>query len=460
MGNLMRIKILTIFTIILYWLVPIEALSRIVPPENETPKWSIGLFAGYTLNSQIIDFTKLKPYPSCCPELGRSNGSGYNIGMEFFLYDDELNFEEIDRDYDNFLFGGFKFKAGYIKLVGNSIKSQTEVFGYTGEPVAGEFQYTFDSKLGLFYIEPQVAYYFGDGWLLTAGIGVGILTEYKFSQEERITKPGSGAVFTDTKTNVRNVVDNKDIPDVNKFQYYGSLGFGYIFRLAENCDYLLIPSVDITYGSKISSSVNRWNVFTLQYNLAFHFSSNLFMKTEKELREERYQQELLLKKKEAEEAEIRRKEEQARLEREKQELEAKLAKEKAEKEREAAEQKRLEDDRIQNENRRLIAEAQRIESERIDSLNRHRGIKCDCYMILYISTPNQNQAETLLTQMKNNGIENLKVVKFYEKYLKTNYYRVVSECFSNHSDAFYKRFELEKKLTGIELSEAPVIICE
>jgi hypothetical protein len=93
----------------------------------------------------------------------------------------------------------------------------------------------------------------------------------------------------------------------------------------------------------------------------------------------------------------------------------------------------------------------------IDEENKKIESTCSCYVIMYASKNNVDDANKLIASLKSGGVNEVRLFVFNDAQLNKKYYRVISKCFTNPSDAYFEK----QKITEIanKLNINPIIIC-
>jgi hypothetical protein len=438
-----------IFKILFFFLIITSALfSQSTFIKHDSFYINYGVFGSYNMNYHTADFASLGTNPSYY-ESGW--GAGFSAGGVLELY---------------FLKNlGINLQAGYTDLSGELKRTATEKLSLRGGNIQGEFEYVLDATLSIVYLEEKFTFNLFDNLRLFAGLGEGYLITTDIWQYEKIIDDSRrGLTFfdkdgIDTKSDIRNEYKGK-INDPNEFQIYAIGGIGYEIPLNFERNLLLIPQVSFSYGlSDISG--DEWKVNTIKFGMSFIFSGAKYDITDTEI----YNKQLEKQLKDEEEKRRKAEEEKILAENQTKKTEDKLLNETTElqqKEKELLEHQRIQKEKEEKEKqqKKEIDEQERLERERIEEQNKIEGKVCKCYYILFISDKDKAKVENIKKTLEEDGYKDTKITTFFEKYTQTNYYRLISDCFGNHTDAFYKKIELLKLFEKLNLQETPEINCE
>ena len=412
------------------------------------PYENIGVYSKYDYNFYKASFSKLPGVPKCCEGFSSSSGNGFSLGGVY------------DYFFSSY---GFQMQVGFDSHTGNFHSIQNEILGIEGTPAEGQFEHHIDFSIQNINLQGALTYNITDKINMSVGIGAFYYYSSHYSQYEKIIKPANKATFLDADGNdthsfIRNSFSGT-LPNINKIQTYATAKIGYELPVKKDRSVFLRPEIGIDYSfSKMIKQLN-WKLISLKFGLSLILTSASYEKIKIEEDEA-----MLVKKLEIQKSEndsLKREKDRELINRKF--LEEKLKKDSIEKSliaAELAEKLRIEKD---NKEKELI-EKTRIEQERldmsrmIDEENDKAGKKCSCFVILFSSTTDKNQADKLLRNLKNSGVNNAAISIFIEPYLKQKYYRVKSNCYSDHNNAFDDRIKY-LEITG-KLDIVPQIICD
>jgi len=299
---------------------------------------------------------------------------------------------------------------------------------------------------------------------ISMGIGTFYFFSSHYNQYEQIIKPAGKATFLnsdgkDTHSFIRNQFSG-NLPDLNKLQSYATAKIGYEMPVKKNRSMFLKPEIGIDYSFSQMIKQLNWKLISFKFGLSLILTSAQFeeikIKDEdaellnKKLEIQKKENDSLKKEKDRESNNRRLFEDKFRKDSiDKAALTAELS-EKLKIEKDNADKANLEKSRIEQE---------RLEMSRtIEEENAKAGKKCSCFVILYSSTTDKNQADKLLRNLRNSGIDNVSISIFIEPYLKQKYYRVKSNCYINHNEAFDDRIKYLEIIGKLDI--VPQIICD
>ncbi len=226
--------------------------------DKAEPLYKIGIYGGYNINMHSANFRELPGFPNCCSGFTSGSGGGFNFGG---LYETKIN-DKLD----------FSLRLG-ISVLDASL-SLTKAIGSTlvkdvnnpngAEPKSVMVNYSIDSYLQLFNINPMVQYHVTNNFNLLGGLKIGYMSG-NFDQKEVITEPNN-VVFKAENSLVRNHSIANGIPDLNKLQLFMNFGAGYLLPLSKSI--FVQPEIMYNLALMNVSSVS-WKANHLSMNAAF-----------------------------------------------------------------------------------------------------------------------------------------------------------------------------------------------
>lgn len=225
-------------------------------PQDDPPS-RFGGFFHLNFNLHRAGFHRLPEVPNCCREFTGGSGTGFTVGA---LYDLPLG---------SLLF--LDLRAGYSQLGGRLVESETTTVIVGGEPVEGEFEHQLQAGLGAVLFEPSLGYRPVPQLSVRLGMGLGLLMNATYDQQEELIRPEGTGVFENGRR-VRNEFDG-EIPDAASILAFAHAGLGYDLPL--NADRTLVATPEIVFMRGFSSIVadSVWSVDALRIGVSVSWSS-------------------------------------------------------------------------------------------------------------------------------------------------------------------------------------------
>jgi hypothetical protein len=436
----MKKKFLLVLLIFLSAL--IASYSQVL--ENSEHSYRFGLFNEF---NSITNYSGMNSFPNIAvaePVFSTSVGTGYSFGADYsYFFNKNI---------------GLNIRAGLKSSSGN-FKSLVEVIvGPDDQPLSLIFEHNLAFSLQDLNLEAGFTYLFYDRLNLTAGLGMSYYYNSLFNLDESIVFPSGNFQLGDTTVvaNQKLIIQNNtgQIPDLNKFQFYLTLKAGYDIPLSEDYSYIFRPEAGWDFCLSNMSSSLAWKTMGVKLGFSLLFSTgpkpiaSTNSKSIKELNEARARLNDLEKKLDQSVEENKN----LKIENEKIKSDADKALEKAKNEMLDQEQA---DSLLKNKDISMMSELEKekldrekIEQERqemnrmIDEENKKTGKSCSCFVLLFTTTPNKEEADNLVNSLKSNSINEVTTSVFVDPYLNEKHYRVQSQCFSDHNDAFDLRLKI------------------
>ena len=412
---------------------------RAEEPDNY---YRYGGYGNYGIVYNSAEFSALPAIPNCCPEF--EHGRGYGI---FFGGLIEYNFSGI----------AIEGRLGVELLNGRFKSEEARIFGINGVPVPGKFEHIVDYTLNSISTGVSVRYNFWNNFNLMLGLGAAYSVGSSYHQFERISSPAGRVTFADTNGNstgsdIRNELRG-DLPYLNKLQFSSIGKIAYEYPLKSDKTLVLRPELSYQYIFNNMLENVDWKTTSIRFGVSLIYSSVAF---EPEIPKGPSVEDLIKlqleeeNRKSFELAESRRKleDELKKSQEERQRIERELS---------------VKDSLLALSQKKEPSEAELVALEReefnrrIEEENRKAGSICNCYMILFTSTTDKTSAENLLIKLVKFGFKSVKITEYIEPYLQDKYFRVQSECYSDHLQAFDARLNFMQ--SGIEITSNPQIIC-
>lgn len=215
----------------------------------------IGLFVGGAYQMHSASFTTLPGMTSCCPEYTTASGLGLYAGVDYSL---PLNSQ-----------WRLSFRAGYAGVPGTF--TEEEFIGYaldgTGDDakvVKANSEHELITSFSALEVMPRINFRPASdlGLGLHAMLDGQILFGGTYEAKETLISP-SGAVFADTRTNVRNQ-SSGDITNLSSFVL--SIGVGVHWDLQLSNTWWLTP--EVSYYAGLMDVAPDWKVSSLRAGFA------------------------------------------------------------------------------------------------------------------------------------------------------------------------------------------------
>jgi outer membrane protein OmpA-like peptidoglycan-associated protein len=223
-----------------------------VNAQDDEPLFYYGIYAGYNHNIHKPDFKYIGDCANCGYFDESGSGSGFAIGG-LFEY-------PVSKKFSPYIRIGYSVLNGYF--------STTESIGYTElrnidnntlSVVKAMSEYSVDSKISAFTIEPGLNYYIIDRWNVSVGLNFSLLLNKTMTQQEELVSP-ENVVFLETGQLTRNVYDEIEIPGSKAFQLFLPIGTSYEFPLGNNSK--ISPEIKYYIPTAQVADVD-WNISTL-----------------------------------------------------------------------------------------------------------------------------------------------------------------------------------------------------
>lgn len=227
------------------------------------PVMWIGPYAGLNYNYHFVNFGKLPPFPSCCPNYESGTGWGFSVGAL-------LEFKIIEGLYLSNRLGmtdiGARMNA--VEQIGGTFLLTGQSYPQIKDTMAS-VDHRINSKLMMFNYEPTLSLRFFNKLALDLGMKFGYLFMSRFDQEEVLKEPDNVTFMSGSR--IRNSLTNELIPEVNSFQMFGVIGASYDLPVSKDM-YLTpelrynVPIIDISNAPVAVS--DYWKASTFQFGLA------------------------------------------------------------------------------------------------------------------------------------------------------------------------------------------------
>lgn len=251
----MKFRQLLILTFLLPFLLGGQTPDRTV--------FSAGFFAGLNYNFHTAGFTQLPGYPSCCPEYEFADGIGASFGIlaDFPLnevltnsgFELRLSFDALDTEFNE-----MENNVGNVAVIDPNNPDNTQI-------VDADINHRINTQLSTFSLEPTFRYSI-DNLNLYGGFKFGIPILSGFNQSETLVRPEF--VVFDNGMLQRNLQSADEIPDINGFLAFISLGAGYELPLSEK--FFIMPEARFFLPLNDVNSTN-WNANHIRFSSAFKY---------------------------------------------------------------------------------------------------------------------------------------------------------------------------------------------
>ncbi len=248
---------------ILYTLILIaSSISLFSSADTIKPYFYLGGYAGANINIHQAGFRELPGIPSCCPKFETGNGIGANFGGLFRLPINQKSSFELKFGYQN-----FSGKLSKEEFIGNSEIRDAKPPYETIEVVKAISEHSVDANIQAITVNPMYVWHLPYKFRWNIGAQIGYLITNQFSQEERLLTPDN-IVYSDTKSRLRNVYQNLEIPAVNKLQAFIQTSISYEIPFGKNM--LLLPEVGVAYPLTNVFS-DEWKIVPISLTLNLEY---------------------------------------------------------------------------------------------------------------------------------------------------------------------------------------------
>jgi outer membrane protein OmpA-like peptidoglycan-associated protein len=201
----------------------------------------VGTALGFTTAN--ASFRQLPGFPSCCPSFDGGSGTGgqFSLGVDVPLWSS--------------LFASMRLAVSDRSHTLTTTEYQDIILG--NAVVQGAITHTIDAPLTEVGIESSFGYRWSN-LVLRLGGGYAARTFGRLRAREEITAP-SGALFGDTRSNVRNVRTG-DLAESITSTLYGVGSVGFDIPLNRVRSWRLTPEVAMAFGFSSMTSVTSWSV--------------------------------------------------------------------------------------------------------------------------------------------------------------------------------------------------------
>ncbi|MBX3044016.1 MAG: hypothetical protein KIT33_08115 [Candidatus Kapabacteria bacterium] len=373
-----------------------------------------GVYAGYGLVRGNSAFSAFQGIPNCCPEFKRTDGYQAFFGG---IYD--YSFGEY----------GIEGRLGGEIYSGSFKHKEPRIFGINGTPTPGNFEHHIDFDIYSINFDALFRMNFLKNFGISAGIGTNFNFSGNFIQFESVSSSAGRVTFADAEGNstgssVRNQFEG-EIPELSKVQFSIPVNIYYEFNLKKDRSLILRPEAGFRYTFKETVMNTDWKYYAARIGVSLIFSNKSFEVIEEP---EISDTDLLM----LELEEIRLREEKQKLRQA--ELEAELLKKQLEAESLAREIKLR--DSINEASAKKMELLREEFDMQIKEENQKYGEICKCYIVQFISTSNRSEAVKVKNYITNAGYTNIIMTEYKEPYMGEIFYRITSDCFDNHLEAF------------------------
>ena len=200
-----------------------------------------GTSVGFTTAS--ASFRQLPGFPSCCPSFDGGSGTGGQLSVG------------VDVPVWSALFGSVRFAFSDRSHTLSTTEVQDIIVG--NSIVQGAITHSIETPLSEYGIETSLGYRWSN-LVVRLGGGYAARTFGRLRAREEITAP-SGALFADTRSNVRNVRSG-NVPESLSGTLYGVSSVGLDIALNRQRSWRLTPEVGLAWGFANLTSVTDWTI--------------------------------------------------------------------------------------------------------------------------------------------------------------------------------------------------------
>ena len=403
---------------------------------------NFGLFANYNYVRNNADFANLPDVNIKGAHFISNYGSGASYGALYNYFSGNY---------------GLELGFGYNTFKGNFNSSYIETRKVDKNEVSVQHDHNLDFNFKSYCLLANAKVFLFDRFCLSAGIGINFNRSSSYSQTEHLIIPKGRLVLPDSiiEAKGRFVLNelSGSISGLQKTQFLAGAKISYDLQVSNTKSIIVRPELGFDYVFTPMISNLTWNMLYLKLGVSFLYS------TSKAVTDYASSEALI---KQSEKIVILNKEYESKLI-ENKKLEENIQNLKSERER--CERLLMEkDSMLKADTLTAFLEKAKIENERqemnkmIDEENRIKGRKCECYVILFLSTTEKDVADRLIASLLSNRINYVTTSQFVDPYLNETYYRVQSKCYDNHNDAFDDRLKI-RDITN-KLNLIPQVRCD
>jgi outer membrane protein OmpA-like peptidoglycan-associated protein len=248
--------------LILFFLINFNfLLTQEYVDEPYSPRNSLGLFGGVGLNFHAANFQTLPGIDGCCDEYNVGSGLGYNFGL---FYDMPVS-TKIDLD----------IRLIYAEMGANLLKARVQKVQDANyqEVDNAEVEFSIDSKLTTFGLEPLLAWKVSDQLRIKAGVRVAYLLSNNAIQSEKVLTPSYG-VLIDKDGNQRREINKYDgeIPEIGSIDISIVGAISYDLPLNKNFTWFLVPEARYSLGLMSYHPDDLWQSNQLTGGLGIRYA--------------------------------------------------------------------------------------------------------------------------------------------------------------------------------------------
>lgn len=233
---------------------------------NQKFSFNIGLYGGYSYNSNSANFMQLPNVPNCCLEYNGGTGSGYGIGALFGM-----------PLFDKF---ALQLKLGFLSF--NNKMTREEFIGngqYQSQVVEVLSMHNLTTDYSYLTMIPRLIYRPSNKYkvFLAFGLDMGLKIASNYTQNETINSAAfaQGITYSDGST-IRNST-NGSLDAASKLYFGINAGLGYDFEITDK----LTLSPEINYGLALSDLVTgiSWKTSMISGNISIAYQMDISSST-------------------------------------------------------------------------------------------------------------------------------------------------------------------------------------
>jgi len=243
----------------------------LINAQEDTLRWSVGLFFDYNYLIHSADFKKLPDCPSCSPGYEEGSGLAPAFGL---LFEYPLN--------QSFVLG---LRANYFNYGAELKKIEGTTVIVNGVEQLGEFEHSITASLASIGLEPFIKYRTAFGLNASIGMHFGSVMNATYEQYEKIVTPADKGTFTDS-TRIHNELSG-DITNANSLNIAFFAILSYELPLNHSKTLILEPELRFNMGLLPivdAPEVPKWDYMAFGGGLAIKYSPNF--EDEKQIFEE------------------------------------------------------------------------------------------------------------------------------------------------------------------------------
>ena len=248
------------FIILIFLIVP---LFEMYSQDSIKPLFYFGPYADLNYNYHFTNFGDLPPFPNCCPQFRSGKGWGFSLGgfLEREIFEDINIFLRLGISDIGAKMKTNEYIGGTFVVTGNTPSTLIDTTAIV--------DYTINSKLMIFDIEPGIGMKFFNEFSFNLGAKFGYLFVSRFDQSEELKKPDNVTFLNGSR--IRNNYVNELIPNSNSLQVFVTVALSYNLKIGN--DLFLtpeirynVPFIDVSNSS--TTEADYWKASSYQFGVS------------------------------------------------------------------------------------------------------------------------------------------------------------------------------------------------